>query len=71
VIASFAIDNGSITEIELTPISLGFDQNRVGKGKPKLADKEQGERILEELNELSLEFGTKVTIRNGKGYITL
>lgn len=69
VIASFEMENGSISEIELTPISLGFEKNRAGKGKPKLADTEQGERILRDLQELSLEFGTTITIQNGKGYI--
>jgi poly-gamma-glutamate capsule biosynthesis protein CapA/YwtB (metallophosphatase superfamily) len=71
VIASFAIDNGLITEIELTPISLGFEKNRAGKGKPKFAEREHREKILQDLNNLSSEFGTTVTIKNGKGYITL
>ena len=71
VIASFAIENGSITEIELTPISLGFEKSRAGKGKPKLAEREHGERILQNLNDLSAEFGTVITIQNGKGLITL
>jgi poly-gamma-glutamate capsule biosynthesis protein CapA/YwtB (metallophosphatase superfamily) len=71
VIASFAIDNGLIKEIELTPISLGFEKNRAGKGKPKFAEREHREKILQDLNNLSSEFGTTVTIKNGKGYITL
>jgi poly-gamma-glutamate capsule biosynthesis protein CapA/YwtB (metallophosphatase superfamily) len=71
VIASFAIENGLITEIELTPISLGFEKNRAGKGKPRFAEGEHSERILQDLNNLSSEFGTTVTIKNGKGYITL
>jgi hypothetical protein len=33
VIASFDIENGSIKEIELTPISLNFQKSRAGKGK--------------------------------------
>jgi poly-gamma-glutamate capsule biosynthesis protein CapA/YwtB (metallophosphatase superfamily) len=71
VIASFVIENGSITEIELTPISLGFEKNRAGKGKPKFAESEHSERILQNLNHLSSEFGTTFTIKNGKGFITL
>ncbi|MEH7494010.1 CapA family protein [Neobacillus niacini] len=71
VIASFAIENGLIREIELTPISLGFEKNRAGKGKPKFAESDHSERILQDLNNLSSEFGTTVTIKNGKGYITL
>ncbi|MFB6466757.1 CapA family protein [Cytobacillus sp. Hz8] len=71
VIASFEIENSSISTIELTPISLGFEKRRAGKGRPKFADQEHGARILQELKELSAEFGTTVTIENGKGYITL
>lgn len=71
VIASFTIEAGNIAEIELTPITLGFEQSRARRGKPRLADEEHGIRILEELNDLSKEFGTIVTIKNGKGYIAL
>jgi poly-gamma-glutamate capsule biosynthesis protein CapA/YwtB (metallophosphatase superfamily) len=71
VIASFDIENGAISEIELVPISLGFEKNRAGKGKPRFADKEHGVKIIEELHELSVEFGTLITIKNGKGYISL
>jgi len=71
VIASFEMENGSMTKIELTPITLGFEKSRAGKGRPKLAEQEHGIRILQELKELSSEFGTTVTIAGGKGYITL
>jgi poly-gamma-glutamate capsule biosynthesis protein CapA/YwtB (metallophosphatase superfamily) len=71
VIASFEVENGSISVIELTPISLGFEKSRAGKGRPGFADIEHGVRILEELRELSAEFGTSLTIKDGKGYITL
>jgi poly-gamma-glutamate capsule biosynthesis protein CapA/YwtB (metallophosphatase superfamily) len=71
VIATFAIENGDIAEIELIPISLGFEQSRARKGKPVLADREHGIKILQELTVLSSEFGTHITIQNGKGYIAL
>ena len=60
-----------IAEIELIPISLGFEQSRARKGKPVLADREHGIKILQELTVLSSEFGTHITIQNGKGYIAL
>lgn len=71
VIAAFDVKNGLISKIELTPISLGFEKSRAGKGRPMLADREHGARILTELQELSSEFGTIVTIENGKGTITI
>lgn len=71
VIATFEIENGSLSTIELIPISLGFEKSRAGKGRPQFADHEHGMRILGELKELSSEFGTTITIENGKGFITL
>jgi poly-gamma-glutamate capsule biosynthesis protein CapA/YwtB (metallophosphatase superfamily) len=71
VIASITIENGSIMGIELTPISLGFEKGRPEKGKPRFAGKEHGVRILLELQELSAGFGTSITIKDGKGYITI
>lgn len=71
VIATFTVKDGLISKIDLTPISLGFEKSRAGKGRPMLADREHGARILTELQELSSEFGTIVTIENGKGTITI
>lgn len=71
IIASFTFGNGSISAIELRPITLGFDLNRPRKGKPRFADDRQSERILAELNELSSEFGTTIKIKDAKGYIDL
>ena len=69
VIASFEIDSNRNSQIVLHPISLGFEKSRAGKGKPKFADKEQAVKILQELADLSSEFGTNITIKDGKGYI--
>ncbi len=71
VIATFSVKNGEISEIELIPITLGFEKNRARRGVPALVDEEHSIKIIKELKELSSEFGTNVTIKNGKGYIAL
>jgi len=69
VIASFEIHNGNISKIDLLPISLGFAKGRAGKGRPELAEEEHSIRILQDLKDLSSEFGTEMKIENGKGTI--
>jgi poly-gamma-glutamate capsule biosynthesis protein CapA/YwtB (metallophosphatase superfamily) len=71
VIASFSIEEDLITGIELLPITLGFEKSRAGKGRPSFANEVDGERILNELAELSSEFGTTIQIESGKGYIAI
>lgn len=71
VIAAFEIKNGSISQIELMPISLGFEKSRPGKGKPGFAGLEHSSRILRDLQDLSAPYGTVITIQDGKGLINL
>lgn len=71
VIAKFVVEDNSIKEIELHPISLGLEKSRARKGRPAIASVEHGTRILEELQGLCDEFGTKIQIENGKGKILL
>ena len=71
VIATFEMVDGVMTAIELLPISLCFEKGRAGKGRPKFAEPEHSVRILQELNDLSADFGTTITIKNGRGYIDL
>ena len=44
--------------IELIPISLGWKEARHRRGRPRLADEEQGREILARFAELSQPFGT-------------
>ncbi len=71
VIARFHFENGKTTALELLPITLGFDKPISRKGRPELADKEHGEKILHDLQVLSDEFGTKIKIHDGVGQIVL
>ena len=69
VILSFDLEEGKITDIKLTPISLGFDYGRSRRGRPYFASKEDSEKILHNLQKLSSEFCTKIIIDNGIGII--
>lgn len=71
VIVSFKVDDGKINCVEIIPITLGFEKKRSRKGRPELASVEVGERILKDLAQLSEEYGTKIEIAGGRGYIHL
>jgi poly-gamma-glutamate capsule biosynthesis protein CapA/YwtB (metallophosphatase superfamily) len=60
-----------LTELALHPITLGFGKPRSVRGRPLFAEGELGQKILGDLARLSAEMGTKITIRNGIGYVEL
>ena len=60
-----------LSEIALYPITLGFGAARSERGRPKLAEGELASKILTDLATLSQPFGTKITVRNGVGYLEL
>ncbi|MGH9384172.1 MAG: CapA family protein, partial [Vicinamibacterales bacterium] len=60
-----------LTDIALHPITLGFGQSRSERGRPKLAQGELAQKILTDLITLSQPFGTKITVRNGVGYVEI
>lgn len=71
VITRFAVKDNKVKGVELLPITLGFEKQRSRKGRPEFASVEDGERILKGLQTLSDEFGTKIEINNGRGYIKI
>jgi poly-gamma-glutamate synthesis protein (capsule biosynthesis protein) len=60
-----------LTELALHPITLGFGQSRSVRGRPLFAEGELGQKILNDVVKLSSEMGTKVTVRNGVGYVAV
>jgi len=48
-----------LRSIELTPISLGWKDARHRRGRPRLAEIEEGSRILDRFAQLSRPFGTE------------
>jgi len=60
-----------LTELALYPITLGFGKSRSVRGRPMFAEGELGQKILDDLVRLSAPMGTKITIRNGVGHVSL
>ena len=58
-----------LVELALHPITLGYGKSRAVRGRPLFADGALGEKILGDVVRLSAAMGTKVTIRNGIGYV--
>jgi poly-gamma-glutamate synthesis protein (capsule biosynthesis protein) len=58
-----------LTELALHPITLGFGQARSVRGRPLFAEGELGQKILGDVTRLSSAMGTKITVRDGVGYV--
>jgi poly-gamma-glutamate capsule biosynthesis protein CapA/YwtB (metallophosphatase superfamily) len=60
-----------LAELSLHPITLGFGKPRSVRGRPLFAEGELGQKILDDVIKLSSEMGTKISVRDGVGYVTL
>ena len=60
-----------LVELALHPITLGHGQSRSVRGRPMFAEGPLGAKILGDVVRLSAPMGTKVTVRNGIGYVEL
>jgi poly-gamma-glutamate synthesis protein (capsule biosynthesis protein) len=60
-----------LVELALHPITLGFGKSRSVRGRPMFAEGELGQKILGDITKFSAEMGTKITVRNGIGYVEL
>lgn len=65
-------EDGHLTSIEIEPVSLTRGDVPFHRGRPYLANKETGTQIIDKVNELSAEYGTRIVFdENGKGKIEL
>ena len=71
VVAMPRYQGARLTELALHPISLGHGGARHVRGRPMLAPPELGRKILNDLTTLSAPFGTRITVRDGVGYVEL
>jgi poly-gamma-glutamate synthesis protein (capsule biosynthesis protein) len=69
VVAVPRFEGRTLRELALHPITLGFGQGRTTRGRPLLAQGELAAKILGDVERLSKPFGTRLSIRNGVGYI--
>ena len=61
----------TLRSIELTPISLGWKEARHRRGRPRLAEANEGRAILERFAALSQPFGTTVSIDGASASVAL
>ncbi len=71
VIAVPTFRGDQLTELALHPITLGFGKARSIRGRPLMAEGELAQKILGDLVKLSEAMGTRITMRNGIGYVSL
>jgi poly-gamma-glutamate synthesis protein (capsule biosynthesis protein) len=70
-IAQVTFRDGRPAVITLTPATTGFGKKAPDQGYPEVADPAAAAQILERLQKLSQPFGTKITISNNVGTITI
>ena len=68
ILPSWTVENGKIKDVVLYPIDLAQKGTRSQRGIPKLSG---SEATLEHLQKISEPYGTKIEIRDGKGYISM
>jgi poly-gamma-glutamate synthesis protein (capsule biosynthesis protein) len=71
VVAVPTFRNGSLSQLVLYPINLGYGAPRQIRGRPLFADQELAEKIIGDLQELSKPYGTEIEFRRGVGIVTL
>ncbi len=57
-IAQFTLENGTLKQIKVYPVSLQFQSHRAAKGTPVLAEGAEADIILAKLEEMSAWYGT-------------
>ena len=71
VVAVPRFDGRTLTELALHPITLGFGQPRTVRGRPLLAEGALATKILGDVERLSAPYGTRLSVRDGVGYVDL
>lgn len=62
-------DGPRLASVKLYPLTLGFEEPRSHRGRPRIASPEDGRRIIEDLAAMSQKFGTTIQYRDGIGVI--
>ncbi len=71
VVPELTYDAGTLRGIELTPISLGWKEARHRRGRPRLAEGDEGRAILDRFAALSKPFGTTIEIGTQSATVAL
>ena len=71
VVAVNNYEEGALREVRLYPIDMGYGLPIPQRGRPILAHPDIANEVLEWLQKLSEPFGTKISIQDGIGVISL
>jgi len=63
--------SGGLKQIFLYPVDLGYGRPRSQRGRPLLADAENGKKIIARLSRLSKVLGTEIDYRDSCGIVTV
>jgi poly-gamma-glutamate synthesis protein (capsule biosynthesis protein) len=63
--------SGNLKQILLYPVDLGYGRPRSQRGRPLLADTENGKKIISRLSRLSKGLGAEIHYRDGCGIVTV
>jgi poly-gamma-glutamate synthesis protein (capsule biosynthesis protein) len=69
IIAESRFNQGKVVEIRLYPVDLGYGMKLTESGTPRLAGPEQSQRILKHLQEISMQYGTRIEIDGAVGVV--
>lgn len=70
VVATTKWEGSKFVELQLHPITLGYQTSRAERGRPKLGSGADAARILEMMTTRSKAFGATVVVKNGVGIVT-
>lgn len=70
VVATTKWEGRKLVELQLHPITLGYQTSRSDRGRPRLAAGADAARILEMMTTRSKALGATVVVKNGVGIIT-
>lgn len=66
-----AFENGQLRRLTLHPVTLGYGKPRWQRGTPGIASRDDADRILGYVSDLSREFGTEIVAHGGIGDVRL
>ena len=69
IIAVSRFGAGRVAEIVLHPIDLGYGRRLPDSGVPRSASPSQSQIILDQLQEISAAYETRIFIEGNKGFI--
>jgi len=68
-VALSCFEDRKLTELKLYPVTLGPERHRIHCGYPRLARGDLGKKIIDQMIQLSVPFGTRIEYKDGVGVV--